>query len=500
MMNSRVSRTDRPRINANGLSAVELQLEASASIAALESAVLGAILQFSDAMQLVAATLRPDMFSRPAHQAVYTACLALHDASQPVDMLTVKAKLTSLNLLQEAGGLMGLTELVSDVVSDANVEYHALLIRQDWLRRRLQAIGVEAQAKAKELHADPFDLADDVIRETEKAVSGVMPTRAAGLTAVIADVVTQVEQVRAAGTGMRGPSTGIAELDRMTSGLQRGKHYVVAARPAMGKSDNAIHLMRAAKAEDVYCRMYTLEMDATECGSRLLAQSGGLHRTALRDGTIDMMALNEAVAYVEKTYGNRVSFVDKAGLSLRELRADALAWTRKLPADAFPIIVVDYLQLVVVERGERNRNREQEVSEISRGLKILARETSGAVVSLSQLNRSVETRGGDNRPRLSDLRESGAIEQDADAVLFLHRPEYYGQEQDEHGNSTKGMAEIIVAKQRGGATGIVQCRYHADTGAWTDLTRAYTPREQAQPQQLDLDPGPQFKPYESAPF
>lgn len=418
----------------------------------LEEAVLGAVMLETDALLSVCDILQPDHFYKEAHTTLYAAIIELKNNREPVDLLTVTNKLKSQKKLDLIGGAYYITSLTNRVASGANAEYHARIILQHYIRRELIRNATAICKMAYDPQEDVFDTLDkssarmqtiyDLLTRkgidtmpklTEKAVDGYQKRKEAKRFSRI-----------------NGIPSGLSKLDLFTGGWQKQDLIIVASRPAMGKTALACQFGLAACAAGKKVLFMSLEMSAVQLTGRLLLFRTGHNAKKFRDGFLDAkeeVELNEAAAQVS-TIGMTID--DSPSIDVHYLRSQARKMKAKMGLD---LILIDYLQLMTVQNKEKRiSNREQEIAFISRNLKAIAKDFDVPVIALAQLGREVERRGGDKRPLLSDLRESGQIEADADVIIFPHRPMYYGIEQDPQGNSWEGIVELIFAKHRNGAT------------------------------------------------
>ncbi len=421
----------------------------------IEKAVLGALMIDKDAYLEVCELLRPESFYEPRNQMVYEAIQKLSIEQSPVDVLTVTDKLGRLGKLDEVGGPTYVAELSSRVATSANIEYHAKVVAEKALARQMihyvSVIG-------KKTFDETYDI-KDVVQEAESTLFELtqknMKKDYSPLGPIIGRAVDIVEKAHSNTGGLTGISTGFYKLDDMTCGWQDSDLVIIAGRPAMGKTAFALSLAKnIAIDQKIPMAFFSLEMTDVQLANRLMANVCEIEGKKLLSGQLDRedwKRLDKNLSYMTEA----PLFVDDTeGLSIMELRTKA----RRLKAEHdIKLIMVDYLQLMTAS-GMKYNSRQEEVSLISRSLKGLAKELNVPVLALSQLNRGVESREGveGKRPQLSDLRESGAIEQDADMVVFLHRPDYYGIYQSEDGTKDyRGMAEVIISKHRKGATGII---------------------------------------------
>lgn len=431
----------------------------------MEQAVLGALLLEKDALNRVVDVVRPEMFYKEAHQAIFEAVNELFQNSEPIDLLTVRNWLGQQGQLEMVGGAFYLTELTSKVASAANIEFHARVIAQKYLMREMIKIGDKTVQMAYDETTDVFDLLD----ETEKSLFELSETNLRRNYMAMSDLVhstlKRLEGLQGQEGGVTGVSSGFRSMDAMTSGFQPSDLVIVAARPAMGKTAFTLTICRNAAVQfGIPVAFFSLEMAATQLVQRLLCAEAEIDAQKVRTGRLEAYEwaqLTEKIGGLSKA---PIYIDDTPGLSIMDLRAKG----RRLKAERnIGMIVIDYLQLMT--GSAKAGSREQEIAGISRSLKELAKEINVPIIALSQLSRAVETRGGDKKPMLSDLRESGSIEQDADMVMFLYRPEYYGLTTYEDGTGTQGVAEVIIAKQRNGPVGDVRLQFINKFAKFADL-------------------------------
>ncbi len=431
----------------------------------LEEAVLGAMMLEKDALTNVIDILQPKSFYKESNGRIFGAIQTLFNNSEPVDILTVTNQLKKTGELEIVGGAYYITSLTNRVASAANAEFHARIISQKYIQRELIRISTETIRNAYEDTTDVFDLLDAAESSLYAVVESNIRKNYDKMSSLIGMAIKQIEIARNQKTGVTGVESGFTELDRVTSGWQNSDLIIIAARPAMGKTALVLTLARNAAVDfSKPIAVFSLEMSSLQLVSRLIASESELSAEKLRKGQLEDHEFEQLNAKIGKLAEAPIFIDDTPALSIFELRAKA---RRLHQQHGIRLIVVDYLQLMTAG-GENKGNREQEISSISRSLKSIAKELNIPVIALSQLSRAVETRGGDKKPQLSDLRESGAIEQDADMVLFIHRPEYYGLEADEAGNSTQGKAEIIIAKHRNGKVGSVMLKFIDRLAKFTD--------------------------------
>ncbi len=431
-----------------------------------EEAVLGAIMLEKDALTNVVDILKPHMFYKEAHRFIYEGIIKLFERSDPVDVITVMNQMKQDTTLQAAGGAYYLNYLTSRVASSANVEYHARIIIQKSIQRELISISSETIKHAYDDTLDVFDMLDNAERGLYDIVQGNVRKNYDKMSTLTYKAIKQIEEARKKGDSLTGVPSGFSELDRVTAGWQPSDLVIVAARPGMGKTAFVLSLARNTAVDHSRpVAIFSLEMSAIQLVNRLIAAETEIDSEKLKKGQLtdtEWQIMNEKINRLSEA---QIFIDDTPALSIFELRAKA---RRLVAQQKVEMIVVDYLQLMSGSTDGRY-NREQEISNISRSLKSIAKELNIPIIGISQLSRAVETRGGDKRPQLSDLRESGAIEQDADMVVFIYRPEYYGLTEFEGGMPTKGIAEIIIAKHRNGSLKNIHLRFVDYLAKFVDL-------------------------------
>lgn len=430
-----------------------------------EQSVLGAMFLEREAVLVAAEILQPEDFYRDAHRYIFEAILELEEKGRPADLVTVTETLRQQGRLEDVGGLAYVTTLAQSVPTAANVEYYARIVEEKSILRRL----IREATRIVQNSYEATDEAAAILDEAEQAIlrisqyrnhSGFFPVKD-----LISAAYDRIEYLYQTKGGVTGIPTGFKDLDRLTAGLQPSDLIIVAARPAMGKTSFALNIaLHVALEAKIPVAIFSLEMSREQLIMRMLSSEAGIDGQRLRTGFLDeedwlllttaMARLSEAPIYID----------DTPNITVMDIRAKA---RRLVQEQGQALILLDYLQLVNSRRSFESR--QQEITEISRGLKALARELQVPVVALSQLSRAVEQRQ-DKRPVLSDLRESGAIEQDADVVAFIYRDEYYNPDTEK-----KGIAEIIIGKQRNGPTGLVQLAFLKDSMRFRDLS--YIPEE-----------------------
>ncbi|HEY4611476.1 MAG TPA: replicative DNA helicase [Bacteroidota bacterium] len=432
----------------------------------VEMAVLGAMLLEKDAIAKALAVLDDSAFYKPAHQSIYKAMIALFERSEPVDLITLIDELKRRGELEKIGGEYYLAELTANVTSAANVEYHAHIVLEKALMRQLIASSSAVIGRAFTETEDALELLDEAEQSIFQISEQRMKKNFVSMSSAVTSTMELLESIHGKHSGVTGVPSAFTELDSLTGGFQKSDLIIVAGRPSQGKTALVLSLSRNASVlHDVPIGFFSLEMSVQQLVLRLICAQAKVDAHAVRTGRLPEDEWKKLSMTVGKLYKAKIFIDDTPALTVLELRAKA----RRLKAEHnVGMVVVDYLQLM---QGPKNApSREQEISQISRSLKALAKELDIPVIALSQLNRAVENRG-DKRPVLADLRESGAIEQDADVVIFVHRPEMFGIEKDENGEPTEGMAEIIVGKQRNGPTGSVKLSFVKRYAQFENLAR-----------------------------
>ncbi|MFV0506625.1 MAG: replicative DNA helicase [Bacteroidales bacterium] len=421
----------------------------------VEQAVLGALMLEREAYSNVADILTAESFYRNEHRQIFEVISSLSQRNQPIDLLVATQELKDKGLLDEVGGVSYITKLTSLVASAAHIEFHARIIAQKHIQRELIRVSREILEKA---YDDSEDV-EDLINFSETSLFGVAERQMKGETLpikmVLKEAAAQIEENAKKPDGMSGSPSGFRALDSITSGWQPTDLVIVAARPSMGKTAFVLSMARNMIVDhNLKVGFFSLEMSSLQLVNRLLAAETGLGSDKIKTGRLskeEWTLLHDKIRVLEDA---QLFIDDTPALSIFDFRAKCRRLKKQSPG--LDVVIIDYLQLMTA--GVKVGSREQEVSTISRSLKAVAKELNVPILALSQLNRSVESREG-KKPQLSDLRESGAIEQDADIVSFIHRPEYYGIHEDEKGRSTKDLAEIIIAKHRNGAVGTINLQF-----------------------------------------
>lgn len=440
----------------------------------LESVILGACLTETTAMVLVGDKLSPEMFYETKFGEIYAALLSMYHSGKAIDLVTVRAELASRGKLEAVGGAYELVRLTGRVASSAHLEYHALILRQMYIRREMIAGLHTLLASAADESVDLSDALADLHRLAGHLESGAVSNNCLrDMERLMQDTLEQMDKrVENNRNGITGIPTGLRELDRLTAGWQQGDLNIIAARPSVGKTAFALHLALAAGRAGKHVLVNSLEMQGERLGDRwLCAQAANVDAGHLKTGLLDAGERQQALEAARLLSALPVYVDDNPKMSMDHIRSSALLQKSKGRCD---LLIIDYLQLCEMKSGQKNRNREQEVAEASRKAKLIAKELDIPVILLCQLNRECEMRA-DKRPALSDLRESGAIEQDADVVMLLYRPALYGLTSERRSKfPSEGLGMVILAKHRNGETGDV---YFGHNPAMTKIGEYVPPTE-----------------------
>lgn len=436
----------------------------------LEEAVLGALMLEKDAYTNVSDLLTPESFYEPRNQKIYEAISQLGFNLRPIDMLTVTEQLRQNGTLEEVGGAVYITELTARVQSAAHIEFHARIIAQKSLARRLITFTSNVQSKAFD---DANDI-DDLLQEAEGALFEISQTQlkrdVTQIDPIIGEAIRQIQLAANNKTGLSGLATGFHDIDKVTSGWQKSDLIIIAARPAMGKTAFVLSMAKNMAVDlNTPIAIFSLEMSNVQLVNRLISNVCEIAGEKIKSGRLTDLEWDQLNTRIKNLYTAPLYIDDTPSLSITELRTKARRLVREKNVE---MILIDYLQLMNAT-GMKFGSREQEVSTISRNLKALAKELNIPIIALSQLSRQTESRE-DKRPVLSDLRESGAIEQDADIVCFIHRPEYYNKSGiDGNGKDIRGIAEFIIAKHRSGAVADVDMRFINHYAKFDNLTPSF---------------------------
>ena len=442
----------------------------------LEEVVLGAMMIDKKGVDAVIDILHPNDFYKEAHQFVFEAIVKLFENTEPIDLLTVSSKLKSEGRLDKVGGDYYLVQLTQKVSSSAHIEYHARIILQKYIQRSLIKISTEIIEDSYDETQDVFDLLDTAESKLYDVTQGNIKKSTETAQSLVIQAKKKIEEISNK-DGLSGVPSGFSDVDKLTSGWQPSDLVIIAARPGMGKTALTLSMARnMAVAKNIPVAFFSLEMSSIQLITRLISSETGLSSEKLRTGNLEKFEWEQLNVKVSSLENAPLYIDDTPSLSIFDLRAKA----RRLSSQyGIKLIVIDYLQLMTAGGSNKNGNREQEISTISRNLKALAKELNVPVIALSQLSRAVETRGGSKRPILSDLRESGAIEQDADIVSFIYRPEYYKIDEwdDEERTPSTGQAEFIVAKHRNGGLSNIRLKFISNLGKFENIDNFDSPFE-----------------------
>jgi replicative DNA helicase len=448
----------------------------------IEEAILGALLLDKNSIDKVTGIIKPESFYKESHKVIYNSILDLYLRNEPIDILTVTNDLRKKEKLNEAGGAFFVAELTSNVSSSANIEYHARIVAEKAIKRDFIRIGTELVKKGYDDTVDTIDLIsfseDSVIEVNSYFTSG----KSKYVRQLVGEAIEGIKNASMKPNGITGIPSGITPLDRVIGGWQNSDLVLIGARPSMGKTDLAINLAINAAKNDYKVAIYSLEMSDIQNVLRMMAIDREIGRTEIRKGSLTESDWSNLSMFSNKI-SNNIILMDEPNINHINIRSGA----RKLYlSEKINMIIIDYMQLI--ESPGSKLSQVQKIGEISRSLKLMAKELNIPVIALSQLSRAVETRGGDKRPQLSDLRDSGNLEQDADIIIFPYRPEYYGFETMEDGSSTYQLMELDIAKHRNGAVETVFARYLGKFGKIVDWKNTqeepYNPNKfpsQAQP-------------------
>ncbi|MEE3999037.1 replicative DNA helicase [Tenacibaculum sp. FZY0031] len=437
----------------------------------LEEAVLGAMMIDKKGIDEVIDILHPEAFYDKRHQEIYAAIYALFQNSEPIDLLSVSNQLKKNGKLDLAGGDFYLIGLTQKVASSAHIEFHSRIILEKFIQRKLITISSEIIENAYDETVDVFDLLDDAEGKLFEVTQGNLKKGAERADSLVQQSINKIQEISTK-EGMSGLATGFTKLDALTSGWQPTDLIIIAARPGMGKTAFVISMAKNMAIDFGHpVALFSLEMSSVQLITRMISSETGLTSEKLRKGNLEPHEWEQLNVKVKRLSDAPIFIDDTPALSIFDLRAKA---RRLVSQHGVKILIIDYLQLMTA--GGAGGNREQEISMISRNLKALGKELNVPVIALSQLSRAVETRGGSKRPLLSDLRESGAIEQDADIVSFIYRPEYYGMtewDDDDH-SPCEGQGEFIVAKHRNGGLDNIRLKFTGHLAKFSDLEEGFS--------------------------
>ena len=430
----------------------------------IEASVLGAMMIEKEAVPKALELLSVESFYLKSHKLIYDAMTSLFDAGEPIDTVTLYEELKKRDQLDEVGGAVYLSKLSQNITSAANIEYHSKIIIEKQILRGLISSAHEIARSAYEGADDAFDILDNAERKIFEITESHLSKSYQGMDRAVRDAMEYIETIHSSTHQKFSVPTGFYELDELLGGFQKSDLIILAARPSMGKTALALTLARnAAIDHKVPVGIFSLEMATMQLIIRMICAEARINAHLVRTGKLPHSDGSKLSKTVHKLTDAPIYVDDSPAQSVLEIRAKA----RRLKSEKnVGMIIIDYLQLM--SGPQKAESREREISHISRSLKALAKELNIPVLALSQLNRAVETRT-DKRPQLSDLRESGSIEQDADVVMFLNRPEYYGIEKDENGESLEGVTEVIIGKQRNGPTGLVKLAFIKEYARFENL-------------------------------
>jgi replicative DNA helicase len=422
----------------------------------LEQIVLGSMMLERNAVNDTIDVLSEQSFYDPKHQYIYKAIRELFASTSPVDLVTVTEKLSKSGELMAAGGAGYVSQLTNRVGTTAHVQYHARIIAEKFIKRELIRVSSEIIKDAYDETVDVFDLLNSAESGLFQIGENNMSKQVNSMSKVVKDAIEEIEVARNNGDGISGVPSGFVEIDRLTSGWQRSDMIVIAARPGMGKTAFVLSAARNTAVQyGMGVAIFSLEMSSVQLVKRLIAGEARIDSEKLRKGDLAEHEFQQLHSRIPKLATAPIFIDDTAAISVFDFRAKC----RRLKAQHdIQLIIIDYLQLMSAKDGKNSGNREQEISTISRSIKEIAKELNVPIIALSQLSRSVEQRA-DKKPVLSDLRESGAIEQDADIVSFLYRPSYYKILSYDDGTPTQGIGEFLIEKHRNGKTGGVRLRF-----------------------------------------
>lgn len=432
-----------------------------------EESILGAIMLEADAFDEAFSILTADDFYSDSHKTIFKSFVEIKARNEPIDIRTTVHQLRRSGDLEVVGGAYFVSELTSRVNSSANILTHAAIVKECSIKRQIIAVGQTLIRDGYDHSINAFTLIDDA----DRAISSVYQDKG-GITNIsddtyLLETIDEVSAAKKAKTenNVCGLESGIRSVDRFTGGWTKSDLIIIAGRPGMGKTALVISMIRhMAIFNSLPVAMFSLEMSTKQVLHRLLSQVASIPTEGFRNGDVSDQEFAMLMYKVPEMMGKNIFIDQTPGMSIAQMKSKAKILKKK---HDIQVLFVDYIQLAEASDSHKG-NREQAISEISRGLKQIAKDLDIPVIALSQLSRAVETRGGDKRPQLSDLRESGSIEQDADIVVFTYRPEYYGIKEDEYGNTTIGVAEMIFAKNRHGATGPEACRFIKKYANWID--------------------------------
>ena len=433
----------------------------------IEQVILGAMMLEKSAIDDCVEIINQNSFYDPKHQIIFKTIRDLFASTNPVDLVTVTSRLQKNGELAAAGGAGYISSLTNRVASSAHIQFHARIITEKFIKRELIRVSSEIIRDAYDETCDVFELLNSAESNLFQIAENNMSKQALSMKNLLGEAIQEIEKASKNKDGISGVASGFHDLDKITAGWQRSDMIVLAARPGMGKTAFILSMARnTAIDHKMGVAIFSLEMSSVQLVKRLIASEARIDSVKLRKGELQDHEFQQMHSRIVNLSSAPIFIDDTPGLSIFDFRAKC----RRLKAQHnVELIIIDYLQLMSAKDGKGYGNREQEISTISRSIKEIAKELNVPIIALAQLSRAVESRGGEKRPMLSDLRESGAIEQDADIVSFIYRPETYGLTSSDSGNSTQGMAEIIIAKHRNGQTGKVNLRFVPEFARFENL-------------------------------
>jgi replicative DNA helicase len=462
-----MAKTRKANNNGNGFDTQNSADVKPPAVPEIEASVLGAMMIEKEAVPKALEMLAPESFYVKAHRLIFEAMISLFDSDEPIDTVTLYEELKKRGDLEEVGGAVYLSKLSQNIPSAANIEYHAKIILEKQILRGLITSAHEIAKNAYEGSADAFEILDEAERKIFEITESHLSKSYQGMDRAVREALEYIETIHSSTQQRFAVPTGFYELDEILGGLQKSDLIILAARPSIGKTALALSIARnAAIDHKVPVGVFSLEMATMQLIIRMICAEARINAHLVRTGKLPHSEGPKLSKTVHKLTDAPIYVDDTPASTVLEIRAKA----RRLKAEKnIGLIIIDYLQLMT--GPAKAESREREISHISRSLKSLAKELNIPVMALAQLNRAVEARS-DKRPKLSDLRESGSIEQDADVVMFLNRPEMYGMEKDANGETWEGVAEVIVGKQRNGPTGMVKLAFVKEYARFENLAHA----------------------------
>lgn len=433
----------------------------------LEACVLGCLIVNSEIFDTVFSFLKKENFFSESHRNICNAIINLNLNSEKIDLLTVINQLRKEGNLESVGGAHYIVLITSNIGAFSNIENYCKILVEMSMRRDLISNCISIQRECYDYTKDIFDLVDSAEKSIFEITSSNIKENYKNINSIVSENLKKIQTSHQNKGSITGISTGFNLLDKVTCGWQKSDLIIIAARPGMGKTSFALSMIQnSLKKKEIAVGFFSLEMSSEQLVYRMISAESEIENRSLKNGNLEKYEWQKVMSISSKLSKSKIYIDDTPSLSIFELKTKCRRLKSKHNIE---MLVIDYLQLMVGDVSKKNFNREQEIASISRTLKNIAKELNIVVVALSQLSRAVESRGGTKKPQLSDLRESGAIEQDADMVILLYRPEYYGITEDENGNSTEGKAELIIAKNRNGALQNIQIEYLNKFTKFSDL-------------------------------